>query len=190
MRSGPDDRFRQFRTSQTIKLRHAKFKWRACSGPFGFVKVTDAFAGGQGDLQVKMLGLFPRARVHGGGQVAKGEVMRYLAELPWAPDALVANRMLVWRLLDDRGFAVSAGTGNARGEITLTLGADGVIASISALRPREESGETVERPWHGRFSDYRWHGGRLIPFRGEVGWIVDEREFVVWRGEITKWCMR
>jgi len=48
----------------------------------------------------------------------------------------------------------------------------------------------VERPWRGGFSDYRWHQGRLIPFQGEVGWTANEREFVVWRGELTGWCMR
>jgi hypothetical protein len=53
--------------------------------------VTDAFANERGDLQVKVLGLFPIARIHGGDQIAKGEAMRYLAELPWAPDALVTK---------------------------------------------------------------------------------------------------
>ena len=47
----------------------------------------------------------------------------------------------------------------------------------------------VERPWNGQFSDYRWHQDRLIPFKGEVGWVVDGRKFTVWRGEITNWSM-
>jgi len=31
----------------------------------------------------------------------KGELMRYLAELPWAPDALLANPWLAWRAHSD-----------------------------------------------------------------------------------------
>ena len=81
--------------------------------------------------------------------------MRYLAELPWARDALIANRMLVCQVLGDSALAVSLGRGGARGEVKLTLGADGLIALVSALRPREEGGRMVERPWRGRFSDYR-----------------------------------
>jgi len=88
----------------------------------------------QADLQVRVLGLFTIARIQGGDQIAKGQIVRYLAELPWKPDALVANRMLVWQVVDNDTLTVSFGSGGSRGEVHLTLGADGLIASVSALR--------------------------------------------------------
>ena len=30
----------------------------------------------------------------------------------------------------------------------------------------------------------------MIPFQAEVGWALDGREFVAWRGEIISWCLQ
>jgi hypothetical protein len=65
---------------------------------------------------------------------------------------------------------------------------DGRIGAVSAMdRPRPESGRFVECEWRGRFSDYRLHADRWIPFAGEVGWVVDGAFATVWRGAITTW---
>jgi hypothetical protein len=42
-------------------------------------------------------------------------------------------------------------------------------------------------PWRGRFSDYRRHFGRWLPFAGEVGWEIDGKEIVYWQGKIADW---
>jgi hypothetical protein len=39
--------------------------------------------------------------------ISKGEAMRYLAELPWLPQAMVANQELEWRQIDDRTVEVA-----------------------------------------------------------------------------------
>lgn len=79
---------------------------------------------------------------------------------------------------------------SARGEVQLGLDSDGQIASVYAPdRPRKEGAIFVERPWRGRFFDYRWRGGRCLPFAGEVGWDVGAESFVAWRGELTDWAI-
>jgi hypothetical protein len=188
MRNGPEAKFRKFRATQTISLSRPEFTWRAKTGPLGAIKITDVLAEGRGDIRVRVFGLVPLARI-GGDSVTKGEILRYLAELPWAPDALLANRSLRWRIVDNGVFAVSSGMNSAAGEVQLRVGMEGLITSMSALRPRAEGDNMVDRPWRGRFSDYRWHQGRLIPFQGEVGWVVNGREFTVWRGGITEWSI-
>jgi hypothetical protein len=102
---------------------------------------------------------------------------------------MLANKSLAWQVRAPGKILVSAGRGEARGEVELQLDADGLIAVVSGLRPRVENGAVAERLWHGTFSDYRRHGGRRIPFHGEVGWTVDERSFTVWRGDLTDWSM-
>jgi len=116
--------------------------------------------------------------------------MRYLAELAWAPDAILANPALVWTVIDGRTLRVSAGRDDARGEVELRLDENGRIASISAKdRPRKEGAGFVERPWAGRFCDYRRHLGRWLPFAGEVGWVLDGQAVVAWRGTIQSWTI-
>jgi len=190
MRDRPEGREMRFRASQTIDLRRSAFEWRAWTGPFGCISVLDALRHGEAELDVRAFGLLRIAGVEGGAAAAKGEVMRYLAELAWAPDAILRNPSLAWMVIDGRTLRVSAGQERARGEVELRLDADGRIAHVLAQdRPRQEGSGFVERPWRGHFFDYRRCQGRWLPFAGEVGWVMHERSFVAWRGEMLSWTV-
>ncbi|WAT17302.1 hypothetical protein OZN62_10230 [Aurantiacibacter sp. MUD11] len=132
-------------------------------------------------------GMVPLHRATPSPALLKGQLMRYLAELPWAPDALLANPHLHWRVLDDRRLHVEATVAAVTGAITLELDDDGLPRGISGLRPALEGSTFREREWHGAFSDYREVDGSSIPHTGRVWWIVDGQPFDVWRGEIIDW---
>ncbi len=48
--------------------------------PGVYARVEDNYIAGQGQLIAKLPGLFTVANVHGGGELARGEFMRYFAE--------------------------------------------------------------------------------------------------------------
>jgi hypothetical protein len=178
----------RFYARQTVDLRRPAFEWRASAGPLGCISVTDALRDEEARLEVRAFRYFRVAAVKGGAAAAKGEIMRYLAELAWAPDAILANPALAWRLVDGRTLCVSAGCGGARGEVLLRLDSCGRIAAVAAEdRPRKEADGFVERPWRGFFSDYRQHQGRWLPFAAKVGWLLDGHTFIAWRGRILSW---
>lgn len=187
MRTGPRKRWMRFIATQRIDVQHTGFDWRAHTGPFGLLSVHDALQDEKPTLEVEALGLrLISAPPH--ASALKGEIMRYLAELAWAPDAIMQNTQLRWRVLAADILSVACKVQAVRAEVQLTLDAEGRIASVYAPdRPRQEGAAFVERPWHGRFSDYRRHEGRWLPFAGEVGWDVDGNSFVAWRGELTGW---
>ena len=188
MRDPPAGRKMRFRALQRINLRSCEFEWRASTGPFGCISVLDALQGEEAALEVRVFRRLRIAGVRGGAAAAKGEIMRYLAELAWAPDAILGNPTLAWRVIDARRLRVSAGDGDACGEVELRLDESGRIASIAARdRPRMEGGGFVERPWRGHFFDYRQHQNRWLPFSGEVGWVLGEQTVTAWRGEILDW---
>jgi hypothetical protein len=109
--------------------------------------------------------------------------MRYLAELAWAPDAILGNPLLAWTVVGERMLRVSAGHGQARGEVELQIDESGRIAGVLAkARPRKEAPGFVERPWRGRFFDYRQRQGRWLPFAGEVGWSSKGRHLPPGKG--------
>jgi hypothetical protein len=189
MRNDARSRWMPFTAQQMISLTECEFDWRARTGPAGLVSVVDRFGGGEGALEVKALGFIPLARVAGTPDVARGELMRYLAELPWAPAAILLNRHLAWRELPDGRLIVSASTPATTAEIELALDANGRIATAFAPdRPRAVKQGFVALPWRGRFSDYRQVGGIWIPFAGEVSWEADQGE-AGWQGRIESWVM-
>ncbi len=178
----------RFRARQRISLERPEFAWLARTGPFGCVHVLDSMADGRGRLEVRAIGLLKLAGAGGRGPAAKGELMRYLAELAWAPDAIPRNPTLGWTVVDDRTLRVAAGAGEARGEVTLSLDENGRIGGVSAPdRPRREGAGFVERPWRGRFMEYRRHAGRWLPFAAEVAWVLDGEAFIAWRGALLDW---
>jgi hypothetical protein len=179
----------KFTATQRIDFQRPAFEWRARTGPFGLLSVCDALKDDEPILEVKMLGIRIVSASPNPG-TTKGEIMRYLAEMAWVPDAIMQNEQLHWRVLGRDTLSVAYEAPSARGEVQFSLDSDGRIASVYAPdRPRKEGAIFVERPWHGHFSDYRRHGGRWLPFAGEVGWEVDGETFVVWRGELTSWVI-
>ena len=191
MWSAPGASVMSFSARQTVSTADPGFLWRAAAGPGGLVKVADYLIEGRGGLEARILGAVTVARDVGSPQTTRGEAMRYLAELPWNPDALLYNRALDWTVVNAHRLRVATGSGYSRAEVTLELNEAGLIEKSGAeARPRLENGTYVPRPWHGRFWNYARVGDRMVPTSGEVAWTIGETDFVYWRGQITKWAAR
>jgi hypothetical protein len=177
-----------FTATQSISTRACEFDWLANMGPFGMISARDALDHGEGRLDVMALGIIPIARTKHTPALLRGELMRYLAEIAWAPDAILTNRALRWRLGDADTLIVGAGDGETAVEVILGLDSDGRIATAFASdRPRSAIDPILPTPWHGRFSEYRQHLGQWLPFAGEVAWEIGGQEIVYWQGRIASW---
>lgn len=133
-------------------------------------------------------GLIPIARAEHSTVLMRGELIRYLAELAWAPDAILHNTDLHWREDGPDTLIVSAGAAETASQVVLRLDSDGWITSGSAYnRPRSATAPFLPTPWRGRFSDYRLHDGMWLPFAGEIAWEIDGKENVYWQGHIEHW---
>ncbi len=131
---------RPFRASEEFAIDRVAFAWRASFpivGPLG-LHVTDSYDGRNGLLAVSLLGL-PLQRRHGAG-LARGEAFRYLAETPWAPQAILANPQLEWREIDSRTAALTTEVGDARIAVRLIFSEQGEIEQTLAARRRDEAG--------------------------------------------------
>ncbi len=188
MRNGAEDRPISFTAEETIQLGVTEFRWAARCEPMNLLTVKDELLGEQGKLSLLAFGAVPLFPAIAGPQATRGETMRYLAELPWAPDAILHNSELTWRTLDSRTLLVSAGKGALYSRVVLKLGDDGLVCAVHAEdRPRREGRHFVERNWRGRFSAYQERHGRVVPGRGEVGWVVEGSGFDCWVGELQDW---
>jgi hypothetical protein len=180
----------RFTASQTISTRACEFDWRAKAGPFGMISARDALEHGEGRLDITALGLIPIACAEHTPALVRGELMRYLAELAWAPAAILLNTTLRWREDGPDTLAVSAGAGAGAtaSEVILSLDSDGRIAGgFAPDRPRSATAPFLLTPWRGRFSDYRLHKDMWLPFAGEVAWEITGKEMIYWQGRIELW---
>ena len=188
MRQVGDSRWMAFRAQQTISNVSCAFDWRARTGPFGLVAVRDALTEDGGQADARALGFIPIVRAKSSSTLTRGELMRYLAELALAPQAILFNTDLLWPEDGPDRLVVGAGSGETAAEVILILGSDGRIAGASAPdRPRSVQPPFLPTPWQGRFSDYRHHIGMWLPFSAEVGWVIDGKEDICWQGRMQHW---
>ena len=182
------DKWMTFTARQSIETGTCAFAWWARFAPFGLVSACDALENGVGRLDVTALGVIPMVRTPHTAALVRGELMRYLAELAWAPDAILTNTALRWREGTSGDIIVSTGEASSAVEISLGLDSSGRIATAFASdRPRSAIHPILPTAWHGRFSDYRLHQDRWIPFAGEVAWEIDGRREIYWQGRIESW---
>ena len=166
------------------------FLWNAQVAMFAGVpaSVEDSYIAGQGRLLVKLLGLFTVASAHGdGGEMARGEFMRYFAEAAWYPTALLPSQGVRWQAVDD----TSANATIVDGPLTLTLlftfNEAGLISSVRAeSRGAGVGKDMVMLPWDCRYADYQTRHGMLIPMTGEAAWVRADGRKAYFVGQVGK----
>jgi len=147
----------------------------------------DAYAGGEGPLDARLLSAIPVASSTG-PDAALGEAMRYLAELPWAPDAILGNPAIRWRMTGPRSLEASLAE-PAGAAVAFTFDEAGDIVLMDARdRPSGDAeGQAVRLDWRGESSDYRTIGPRRVPAFGVVGYIRPEVFVPYFRATITSY---
>ena len=189
--SAAAEQWKPFTSRQRVVTRKPGFLWDARVDMFPGVPahVEDSYIAGQGRLNAKLFGLITVADSQGDGEIARGEFMRFFAESPWYPTALLPSQGVRWDALDD----ASAHATIVDGPITLTLmfrfNDAGLIASVRAeargagARP---DGVMVMLPWDCGLSDYRLQDGMLIPMAGVATWVRPEGRKAYFVGKVQK----
>jgi hypothetical protein len=183
------DQWKPFSAEQRALVQRPGFIWdaRIRLFPGVDVHVHDAYVAGQGLLHAAVLGAVPMARLRGGGELAEGELMRWLAEAVWYPAALLPGHGVRWQAVDRN----SADASLADGEVHITLlfhfDSDGLVDTVTAAaRGRMVGGVSKPAPWQCRLWNYAWQGAQRVPMQGEVAWLLPGGASPYWRGRIRR----
>ena len=182
------ERWLDFTSSQRVVLSQPGFDWDARIRllPCLAFRVHDAYVAGEGILSARLLG-WPILSLRGTTDLARGELMRFLAEAAWYPTALLPSQGVRWTAVDDRRARATFADGRAQVSLTFSFGTDGLVEAVRAEdRGRMVRGEAVPTPWEGRWSHYAESDGMQVPLEGEVAWILPEGRKPYWRGRITR----
>jgi hypothetical protein len=183
MRANLRGSWQPFTAGQVISIHQPGFVWlaRMPAVPLLSAHVLDCYVDGEGLLEARLFGSLRLARA-AGPQAAKGELMRYLAELAWAPHAMLHNPQLSWREIDATTAEVSAESPGGLARVRLIF-ENGDITRVEADdRPRMIGRRIVPARWQGRCCDYREVHGCRIPPRAVASWLLEEGPFEYWRG--------
>lgn len=181
--------WKRFTSRQRVVTRRPGFVWdaRVALAPGLAVHVHDAYVDGEGILEPAILGVFTLVNLRDRGEVARGELMRFMAEAAWYPTALLPGQGMEWESIDDRSARATLTDGEVRLTMTFQFGNDGLIEKIRAEdRGFADGKRIVPMPWEGRMFDYQRRDGMLIPVQSEVAWLTPVGRKPYWRGTITE----
>ncbi|MFC2970066.1 DUF6544 family protein [Acidimangrovimonas pyrenivorans] len=177
---------------QTVALAVPGFVWDARQGfgPLTVVRVIDSYVDGRGLLEARLFGSIRVARA-ADASVSLAEAYRYLAELPWAPDAILGNPAVAWRMLADGRAEAALDTPAGRAAVIFAFDAAGDIVAMEARdRPAQDAaGKAARYDWRARFWDYGPVGPRRLPRQGEVGYVHPEGFETYFKGRITGYTL-
>lgn len=182
------EKWKPFVSGQRVTLDRPGLVWNATIAvlPGLPVRVHDAYVDGEGILDASLLGLVTLAASRDREELARGELMRFLAETPWYPTALLPGRGVRWQALGPRTARALLADGDLAVSLDFTFGADRLIESVqAAARGRSVRGGFEPTPWRGRFWHYERRQGVLVPIEGEVAWVIDGHDRPYWRGRLT-----
>lgn len=165
------ENWKPFTSWQRAVVHRPGFLWngRVAMLPGFAAYVHDSYIAGEGTLHAAMLGLFTVAEVQGGGEIARGELMRYFAETAWYPTALLPSEGVRWTAVDDRSAKATLVDGSISSTLLFRFDDAGLIASVHA----DERGSGVGKgmvmlPWDCSVSNYQLRHGMMVPTRGEA----------------------
>ena len=186
--SATGENWKPFTSTQRATTHRPGFLWngRVVMLPGLAAHVHDSYIAGVGTLHAAVLGLFTVAEVQGSGEIARGELMRYFAEMAWYPTALLPSQGVRWAAVDDR----SANATLVDGPVSLTLlfrfDETGLITSVHAdARGAGVGKDTVMLPWECSVSNYQLRDGMMEPGHGEAAWLRPEGRKPYFVGNLT-----
>jgi hypothetical protein len=177
----------RFTAEQEMAVDQVGFLWNARFrlAPLVTLRVHDWYRDGEGGLDGRLFARIPLFRA-GGSDVSRGEAMRYLAELAWAPQAMLANSALAWREIDGTTIGVATKVAGEYVAVKLHFDSAGdITAASAAARPRAVGKTSVPTPWRGTYGDYGLVDGVRLPTAAEVAWLLPDGPFTYFRARIS-----
>ena len=182
------EHWQPFTSRQRIITRRPGFLWdaRISMAPGVTACVVDSYVAGQGTLHAALLGLYTVARVHGDGEIARGEFMRFAAEAAWYPTSLLPSQGVRWEAIDETSALAFFADDSLALSLLFRFSLAGLIEAARAAARGSLVGNTlILMPWECSLSDYRMRNGILVPLCGEAAWIRPEGRQPYFRGTVT-----
>lgn len=185
----PNDAWLAFTAEETLSVTACAYSWRARLGPAHAVVMHDSLDAGQpGQFSVRAFDRLPLPFAPRPQALPRSQRLRYLTELPLAPDAMLHNRALRWEEIDESHLRVATGLGVETVEATFTLDADGRVASVFLPDPRSfPQRRDAAAGWFGRYAEYDRIRGRWIPFHTDVRHRHADRSIGLWVATLVDW---
>lgn len=159
---------------------HAKVK----PSPVVWIEARDMYRHGKGSMFIKLLSAITLANSTG-REMDEASLLRYLAEAPWLPTALLpANGKIKWEPIDTDKARATINEGGLSVSAVFYFNGQGEITGLESFRYNSNEKKKVRYTTH--YTDYQKVNGVKIPMAGVAEWNFEDRDFPYFKGRITE----
>ena len=169
-RTQPNQKWMTIKGEEYFTAEKPGFVW---FGKVPLVSAKDSYYNGEGNLKIKLLSTIKLADAKG-KEFDQGEIIRWLAEAPLFPTALLPSEKIKWEPIDNNSSKAILTDKNITVEGIFHFNEQGQIIEFNAKRYKD--GDAFE-DWGGYYRDYREIDGIKIPFSIEVVWHLEAGDF-------------
>ncbi len=148
-----------------------------------YVAGKDKYAGGAGNMQIRVLSMFPVADTRG-METSQGSMLRFLAEMEWFPSAAICP-YVSWTDINERSAKATISYGGITASGVFDFTKEGDVANFSADRYMEHDGIFTLEKWYVPVTDYGVFQGIRIPVKGKAIWKLKSGDFNWFNWEIA-----
>ena len=152
--------------------------------PLLWIDGKDEFIDGKGNFQIKLLSLFTVADTKG-KESDESELLRWLAETPWFPTALLPSKYLHWESVNSSSAKAVVEYGKIKSKVVFSFNEQGQIIKLNADRYRTVNNTFSKDKWVGYYRDYTKVNDVMIPKEIEAAWNFSSGEFSYAKFKIT-----
>lgn len=148
------------------------FVWKAKIGS-GILQMqgADYYANKSGRMRFFLGGMLPLVNAHS-SDTNRSAIGRVAGEFIWLPSALLPQRGVSWKAINDNTIQASINIDETPTKLTIYINPDGKVQKISFLRWGEHTPDSsfTEIPFGGEFQSEQTFGGYTIPSEVSLGW--------------------
>ena len=186
MKTSPSGRWMPFTAQQYFNCKDPAFVWVTKVNPLpllymnGRDKLTDA----QGEMLIKLFGIFPVVNEGKNEKINAASMQRYLAEMCWFPSAAL-NKYLIWESIDETSAKAILTLDNESVSGVFTFTSEGEFHSFETKRYYGSGKDAELEIWHIEALEQKLFDGIKIPSKCKVTWRLEEGDFNWLNLEIT-----
>jgi hypothetical protein len=161
-----------FNTLQSDFIWHANVEMM----PLLFMQGVDQFHNGQGDMQIKLLGIKSVASAKGTAEVNQATLVRYLSEICWFPSAALYSN-IQWEQTGPSSARANIEVSGTKASGEFFFDDSGMIRSFEAMRYGEFDGKSSLEKWVVNMMHTAVFHGIRIPDQSTVTWKLPAGDF-------------
>jgi hypothetical protein len=187
IRLSPEQDWMPLQAQETLSTQG--FIWQAIAGK-GVLQMrgADFYTQGNGRMRFSLWGLIPLINVQN-PDVTRSGIGRWIGEYFWLPSALLPQRGVSWKAIDDDTIQASLNAAGEAIDLTFVIDSQGKVLQASLLRWGDQTLDKryAKIPFGGSFQAHQTFGGYTIPTQMGAGWwIGTERYFEFFQVKIDQ----